>query len=275
MDAGDEIGEDETHEDREVLVDLFGTDDDDHDGSDDDNEAIETRERDLPEPDIESPPKTVYNQEAQILHEESGHYPKLSTCPVCQFSDGPVHQHRKLRRCEVGLLAVDLAGPLMPDRAENKYLVVGVWVGFYNHRSVSLPFVELVTSRLATEVFAAISRIVARLESLVSSVLPNISHHVPRLSGLRVIRLHTDRASEFLGKVAKEWASKNGVFATQTGAHSPESNGRAECCIRVVKSIVRRSLVSSGLETQFWGYAAKHAAELLRSYNLRKSGVWR
>eukprot|EP00971_Amphidinium_carterae_P061908 1226120-Amphidinium_carterae.1 len=197
---------------------MFG---DEHDDEHNDDDVIVTKERDLQGPDFESFPSSVLNPEMQLLHEESGHYPKLSTCPVCQFSDGPVFQHRSLRKSEVGMLAVDLAGPLISDSSGNRYIVVGVWVGFFNHRS------------------------------------GRCHHKIPRLHGLRILRLHTDRAREFLGKVAQNWAKEKGVMTTQIGAHSPASNGRAECCIRVVKSIVRRSLVSS---------------ELLRAYNLRKAG---
>eukprot|EP00971_Amphidinium_carterae_P352721 6492714-Amphidinium_carterae.4 len=258
--SDDDGGDDET------MRDLFGDDDEDED------EEVETGERTLPEPDVERMRHAVLNPQEQLIHEENGHYPKSQYCLVCQLADGPLHQHRKLHRSEVGMLAVDLAGPLYPDRHGNKYIVVAVWVGPHNHKSVALPFVELVTSRLATEVFESITKIVNQLENIVLSVLPSIDHGVPRVNGLRVLRLHTDRAREFLGSVAKTWAEQNKVLSTQTGSHSPQSNGRAENAIRVIKSVIRRSLVASGLSTEFWGFAARHAAELLRAYNLRKAG---
>eukprot|EP00971_Amphidinium_carterae_P312827 6217154-Amphidinium_carterae.1 len=170
------------------------------------------------------------------------------------------------------MMSIDLAGPLYPDRNDMRYILVAVWVGWHNHKVLSIPFVELVSSRLAVEVFEALTRIVNSLENLVSDALPSLEHATNRLHGLRILRLHSDRASEFVGVVARDWARKNGVHTTQTGAHSPESNGRAECCIRVIKSMVRRALVSTGFPLHFWGYAARHSAEILRSHNLRKAG---
>eukprot|EP00971_Amphidinium_carterae_P147465 2922288-Amphidinium_carterae.2 len=271
-----------THADADEDVESVSDDDDGieremreifgDDYEDDEDVEIDTKERDLPEPDAERIQIGVLNHEEQLRHEENGHYPKSPYCPICQMADGPTHQHRRLRRSEVGMLAVDLAGPLFPDMSGKKYIVVAVWVGYHNHKSVALPFVELVSRRLAREVFEALTRIVDQLENLVSPVLPSIEHGRPRLNNLRVLRLHTDRASEFLGSVARTWASENNVFATYTGSQSPQSNGRAECSIRVIKSSIRRSLIASGLSTDFWGFAARHSAELLRAFNLKRAG---
>eukprot|EP00971_Amphidinium_carterae_P337366 6474133-Amphidinium_carterae.2 len=157
-----------------TMSDMFGDGDDDSDDAE-----IVTNEKPLPEPEAERPQYAILNPEEQLAHEERGHYPKNPFCPVCQLADGPLHQHRKLRKNEVGMLAVDLAGPLYPDLNGKKYIVVAVWVGFHNHRSVSIPFVELVSSRLATEVFDALTKIVDRLENLVSPILPGIEHGMP------------------------------------------------------------------------------------------------
>eukprot|EP00971_Amphidinium_carterae_P131969 2614025-Amphidinium_carterae.2 len=249
--------------DDDLVRELFGEEEEDE---------VVNEETSMHVPDSELHVSTPLNPEAQLLHEESGHYPKSPYCPICQLSDGTVHRHKHLKKNEVGMVAVDLAGPFFPDRVGEKYALVAVWVGHYNHKAISLPFVELISSRLAVEVFEALTRVRNQLENLVSSVLPAVRHDDRRVKGLRIMRLHTDRASEFLGIVSRDWARENHIHATQTGSHSPESNGRAECCIRVVKSLVRRSLLASGLSTEFWGYSARHAGEMLRAHSLRKAG---
>eukprot|EP00971_Amphidinium_carterae_P296298 5885526-Amphidinium_carterae.1 len=87
--------------------------------------------------------------------------------------------------------------------------------------------------------------------------------HGHRTDDMIGLRSHSDRATEFMGIVAKKWALHHNVYTTQTGSHSPESNGRAENCIRVIKPMVRRSLTSSGLPLGLWRYAVRHSAELL------------
>eukprot|EP00971_Amphidinium_carterae_P253265 5028181-Amphidinium_carterae.1 len=95
-----------------------------------------------------------------LEHVENDHVPKLAWCPICQWADGTTFSHRRLKRSEIGMLAIDLAGPLTPDVNGRRYMVSAVFVSFYNHREVVLPFVELVTSRLAEEVIEAVSLIV-------------------------------------------------------------------------------------------------------------------
>eukprot|EP00971_Amphidinium_carterae_P299706 5954551-Amphidinium_carterae.1 len=211
VDVSDE--DDETRE-------LFGEDDD---------EEVPIDEMDASMPGVQPHESVPLNPESQLLHDEIP---------------------QSLGRSEIGMLAVDLAGPFYPDRTKRKYALVAVWVGCYSRKAVALPSVELVSSRLAVEIFSALTRVVNQLENLVSWVLPDVSHDRPRLNGLRIMHLHTDRASEFLGIVAEAWAKENKILATQTRGHSPESNG----------------------STEFWGYAARHVGEILRAHNLKRAG---
>eukprot|EP00971_Amphidinium_carterae_P078287 1548809-Amphidinium_carterae.2 len=248
------------------MKDVFGSDDEDED------EEIETPNVPNTLPDLDTHVESPLNPVSQVEHEERGHYPKSPLCPICPLSDGPTHQHKRLRKREVGMMAIDLAGPMFPDRNGMRYFMVAVWIGWHNHKVLSIPFVELVSSRLAIEVYDALTRVVNRLENLVSDVLPSIEHGTNRMHSLRILRLHSDRASEFMGTVAKNWARHHNVHTTFTGAHSPQSNGRAENCIKTVKSMVRRALLSSSLPLEFWGLAARHSGEMLMSHNLRKAG---
>eukprot|EP00971_Amphidinium_carterae_P283143 5621244-Amphidinium_carterae.1 len=102
---------------------------------------------------------------------------------------------------------------------------------------------------------------------MASVVLPKLE-----LGVSRVRRVHSDRASEFLSRTAAKWAKEHNVLWTKTGGHSFPSNGRAEVGIRHLKTVARRALLSSKLDVQYWGYCAKHVAETLRAFRLRKAG---
>eukprot|EP00971_Amphidinium_carterae_P332927 6467349-Amphidinium_carterae.1 len=115
-------------DDDELVRDLFGEPDEDGEVED----IVEGT--DLSMPDLEPHISTPLNPEAQLLHEESGHFPKSSFCPVCQLSDGPVHVHKSLKKSEIGMLAVDLAGPYFQERSKRKYALVAVWVGVHERK---------------------------------------------------------------------------------------------------------------------------------------------
>eukprot|EP00971_Amphidinium_carterae_P343699 6483624-Amphidinium_carterae.2 len=59
-----------------AMRDIFGDDDDDDDDDNDEDVGIDTKEADLPEPDVERIQTGVLNHEEQLRHEESGHFPK-------------------------------------------------------------------------------------------------------------------------------------------------------------------------------------------------------
>eukprot|EP00971_Amphidinium_carterae_P348454 6490498-Amphidinium_carterae.1 len=170
-----------------------------------------------------------------------------------------------------------------------------------------LPFVKLLKSRDGAEVSVALKHMVEEIESMPSSVLMSSKGDAKRvlhvavrlpdsegndaevsedligmLDGFRlpgddksVLRVHTDRASEFLSKEFRRTLESLGVHQSTTSSHSFQSNGRAENAIKLVKSIIRRSLVSSGFPVFFWGFAGLHAAQVLRSFSLRKVGETR
>eukprot|EP00971_Amphidinium_carterae_P344097 6484268-Amphidinium_carterae.1 len=267
-----ELSDDDQHDEHNSVYDEDDGDDVElpiHDDDDSDGEEIETSKRSiLSEPrEVGSDGCEEFSSRVWLEHVENDHFPKLSWCPICQWAEGTTFSHRKLHRTEVGMLAVDLAGPIASDVNGKKYIVSAIFVSYHNHRELVLPFVELVGSRLAEEVVDVIGLIVQHVNALTSSVLPKME-----LGVSRVHRVHTDRASEFLSKTAAKWARENRILWTKTGGHSFPSNGRAEVGIRHLKSVTRRAMLSSKMDMKYWGYCCKHVAETLRSHRLRKAG---
>eukprot|EP00971_Amphidinium_carterae_P317113 6303905-Amphidinium_carterae.2 len=81
-------------------------------------------------------------------------------------------------------------------------------------------------------------------------------------------KLHSDCGSKFIGRVA---ALKHGLVSSWNGSHSPQSNGRTEVLIRIVRALARRKLVGSHLPIDLWSktFAVQHAVEALRVKRLR------
>ena len=75
--------------------------------------------------------------------------------------------------------------------------------------------------------------------------------------------LHTDNAGEFLSRSFQEMLDENLVTQTTCPPHVHALNGVAERAIRSVMDMVRVELLSSGLSTSFWTYAANHAVDVL------------
>ena len=88
--------------------------------------------------------------------------------------------------------------------------------------SQSLP----IASRKPKDVLAAVSLMYFRLRSL----------RIP------VLRVHTDRAKEFVGKDFKAWCMARDLWRTTTSGSEPQVNSRAEMEIGAVRNLARTML---------------------------------
>eukprot|EP00971_Amphidinium_carterae_P331599 6465274-Amphidinium_carterae.1 len=260
-------------------------------------------------------PKTYFQ------HVLAGHYPKMSTCPVCQMADGPPYVHRKLERAEVGKLSIDLVGPLSSD-GQGIFIALKDTAGMVHEtvmadmkpnkrkkvkaqRELVLPFCRLLSSHDSVEVGENLRVMIEEIEAYVTPLMPSHVPSNPRVLHVHlrvpspeidkfeehmvdvealvepflpaeeskcVLRVHSDRAGEFLTEAVCRVLSDKGVFHTVTSAKSPSSNGRAESAIRVLKSVIRRLLVASKLPVWLWSFASRHACQVLRASALKKAG---
>eukprot|EP00971_Amphidinium_carterae_P117512 2328025-Amphidinium_carterae.1 len=170
-------------------------------------------------------------------------------------------------------------------------------------RELSLPFVRLLSSRAGHEVSSALASMIEEVEALSSEVIPPSQSGTRRVAhvhlfmdskggekeaceqlevvvdGLKfptddshVLRVHSDRAKELVGRKVFAMLKERGIRQTSTSTHSFKSNGRAENGIKLMKSMIRRALLASGLPVFFWGYAALHTVQSLRAHALRNVG---
>ena len=82
--------------------------------------------------------------------------------------------------------------------------------------------------------------------------------------GFHVRQLHTDRAAEFRSKVLAEWCRNRCILQTFTAADQPQSNGRAEVAVQVLKAQIKRMLLNAGVGADRWPVAARCLDEQLR-----------
>ena len=82
--------------------------------------------------------------------------------------------------------------------------------------------------------------------------------------GFHVRQLHTDRAAEFRSKVLEEWCRNRCILQTFTAADQPQSNGRAEVAVQVLKAQIKRMLLNADAGAERWPIAARCLDEQLR-----------
>lgn len=90
-----------------------------------------------------------------------------------------------------------------------------------------------------------------------------------RMDGFSVNQIHADQGHEFAGHFTK-WCSRRGTLLTKTAGDEPQSNGRAENTVRVVKKMVRKILHGAGEDSKRWPWAVRYCNEVLRMKRLRE-----
>ena len=75
-----------------------------------------------------------------------------------------------------------------------------------------------------------------------------------------VLRLHSDKASEFLSPPIRAYLSQQGVRQTVNSGHDPQANGLAERWIGIVKVRATALLADVRLPPEYWSYACRWVA---------------
>ena len=86
-----------------------------------------------------------------------------------------------------------------------------------------------------------------------------------RMDGFSVNQIHADQGHEFAGHFA-DWCSRRGTLLTKTAGDEPQSNGRAENAVKVVKNMVRKILRNAGEDSKWWPWAVRYCNELSLSH---------
>ena len=124
-------------------------------------------------------------------------------------------------------------------------------------RLMNLTFVEVMNSRDARDIAQALSLVYARLKAY----------------GIPVLRLHTDRAREFLSTTVRHWAASRSIWQTMTGGDDPPGNGRVEAEVNQLKRRLRLVLSTSAAPTSLWPCALRHVAAERLGFQMARLGL--
>ena len=125
----------------------------------------------------------------------------------------------------------------------------------FNVRHVTM--VELLESRHVSEILVGLGKCIAKFNMM----------------GIKINRLHSDRAKEFLSKRVERWCSERLIRQSMTSGDDPASNGHVESEVNQLKRRTRLYLRVAGSEISDWPQAMRYAAEERMRHQLEKLGV--
>ena len=100
-------------------------------------------------------------------------------------------------------------------------------------------------------------------------------HDCRRQSGINIVLhirgVHTDGGSD-IAAVFKEFCTENGINFTTSDVNHPWQNGLAERSVQALKYIAKKLLLASGVPSEFWVYAMKHAAMIRNVIGIKVHG---
>ena len=121
----------------------------------------------------------------------------------------------------------------------------------------NLTFMEPSESRHQGDVLAALQVLRARIRAL----------------GVPVLRLHTDRAKEFLSRPVRQWCREMQMVQTLSSGDDPKSNGRVEAELHQLKRRLRLTLTAKEVPHELWPCAMRHVTEERLRHQLRALAV--
>ena len=130
-------------------------------------------------------------------------------------------------------------------------------IGAFRSENSVLPFVRSLKRRTWEDVDPGIASILSELYALVGQK--------------GVVRIHSDRAKEFLAKNVSQHLNEAGLHQTTTSGHDPAANGLAERMVGLLKEKVREFLVKGSVHVTYWPYLFGEAARVYRDQTLGKS----
>eukprot|EP00439_Symbiodinium_sp_Y106_P001148 s3359_g1.t1 len=136
--------------------------------------------------------------------------------------------HRRVQPSDVakGVLSIDIARPYKGAYDDSKYILAGV---FRLEDGATLQFVQPLQRKFWSDVLIGVRAILNELSAIAGG-------HAP-------VRIHSDRAKEFLAQRVVEEIKGAGIHQTCTVGHDPAANGVAERNIGLLKQRVREFLI--------------------------------
>ena len=152
------------------------------------------------------------------------------------------------------MLSIDLAGPYTAAYDGSKYALVAV---FRVDENLQLHFMRPMKRRLWTEMFESLQSILAQV-SAICGERP------------QVVRVHSDKAREFLAQKVVEGINSMGIFKTTTTGYDPQANGLAERTVGLLKERARGFLIRGNVAKKFWPLMMAEAARRQRDLALHR-----
>ena len=164
--------------------------------------------------------------------------------------------HRRVQPSDVakGVLSIDIARPYKGAYDDSKYILAGV---FRLEDGATLQFVQPLQRKFWSDVLIGVRAILNELSAIAGG-------HAP-------VRIHSDRAKEFLAQRVVEEIKGAGIHQTCTVGHDPAANGVAERNIGLLKQRVREFLIKGEAPSKYWPILFQEAARQQRDLTLGKS----
>ncbi|CAH9114878.1 unnamed protein product [Cuscuta europaea] len=89
--------------------------------------------------------------------------------------------------------------------------------------------------------------------------LPSLLKQLQTEKNLKVKTIRSDRGTEFVNQVIKDFCDQNGTFHQLSAARTPQQNGVAERRNRTLKEAARTMIAESGLPMRYWAEAINTA----------------
>ena len=140
-------------------------------------------------------------------------------CDHCKRALGPLYHHKIVGNRHLPVFTFDFSGPHPRKVNMALYLLVAVWS--LGHMRLLWAFG--VESRQTSVVLPCLQSCFEDLRALTGGSRPPI------------LRLHSDKASEFLSPPIRAYLSQQGVRQTVNSGYDPQANGLAERWIGIVK----------------------------------------
>ena len=165
-------------------------------------------------------------------------------CDHCKRALGPLYHHKIVGNRHLPVFTFDFSGPHPRKVNMAQYLLVAVWS--LGHMRLLWAFG--VESRQASVVLPCLQSCFEDLRALTGGSRPPI------------LRLHSDKASEFLSPSIRAYLSQQGVRQTVNSGYDPQANGLAERWIGIVKVRATALLADVRLPPEYWSYACRWVA---------------
>ena len=163
-------------------------------------------------------------------------------CDHCKRALGPLYHHKIVGNRHLPVFTFDFSGP--HPRKVNMAQYLAVWS--LGHMRLLWAFG--VESRQTSVVLPCLQSCFEDLRALTGGSRPPI------------LRLHSDKASEFLSPPIRAYLSQQGVRQTVNSGYDPQANGLAERWGGIVKVRATALLADVRLPPEYWSYACRWVA---------------